>query len=411
MNLMNTVENVTTTRVPQLRRPDSDADWADWARHWNVRADTTYLNHGSFGLTPTIVRDNRDQWRRQMDEQPMDFFVRQLEPALNESRRRLAAFVGTTSENLVLVENATFGMNVVANCFPLSAGDEVLLNDHEYGAVQQIWQRATACVGATAKSFSLKLPIESNDEVVDQILAQCHERTRLVIVSQITSPTALILPIAEITTALRKRGIAVCVDGPHAPAQIDVRIDDYDCDFYTASCHKWLCAPLGTGFLHAHPRWHSVMQPILQSWGRLLPAIPQQWHEHFTWSGTRDNSGYLAIPAAIDFMETVGLKSFRDRAYWLATYAETMLIELTRQTPIARRADGFYGTMCHVPLPNGDWSQLQDQLWYQYQIEVPIVHFGGRWFVRVSCHLYTSTQQIDRLLGALRNLGVGVTVG
>jgi isopenicillin-N epimerase len=221
----------------------------------------------------------------------------------------------------------------------------------------------------------------------------------------------LILPIAEISAALRQRGIAVCVDGPHAPAQIDVAIDVYDCDFYTASCHKWLCAPLGTGFLHAHPRWHQVMQPILQSWGRLLPAIPQRWYEHFTWSGTRDNSGYLAIPTAIDFMETVGLREFRQRAYWLASFAESNLRELTRQTPIARREDGFYGTMCHVPLPAGDWSKLQDQLWHQHQIEVPIVHFAGRWFVRVSCHLYTTTLQIERLLGALRKLGVGPTVG
>lgn len=376
-----------------------------------MRADTVYLNHGSFGPAPAAVRDCRDQWRRRMDEQPMDFFVRQLEPAMDAARRRLAEFVGTRFENLVFVENATFGMNVVANCFPLQAGDEVLLNDHEYGAVQQIWQRATARVGAQAKSFVIKLPLESSAEIVEQILQNCNARTRLVIVSQITSPTAMIWPVAEISAALRARGVAVCIDGPHAPAQIDVTIDDYGCDFYTASCHKWLCAPLGTGFLQVHPRWHNCMQPILQSWGRLLPDTPQHWYEHFTWSGTRDNSGYLAIPAAIDFMQAVGLAAFRERTSWLANYAENHLVELTGQSPVAPRAAGFYGTMCHVPLPGGDWSQLQNQLWQQYQIEVPIVHFGGRWFVRVSCHLYTSTSQIERLLHALRRLGVGRAMG
>jgi isopenicillin-N epimerase len=394
---------------PSLRI-DHDADWSIWAQHWNVRADSIYLNHGSFGLTPRPVQNCRDEWRRRMDEQPMDFFVRQLEPALDRARRQLAEFVGTRFENLVMVENATFGMNVVAQSFPLAAGDEVLLNDHEYGAVQQIWQRETARQGATARSFQLKLPIESREEVVEQFVAQCSERTRLVIVSQITSPTALILPVAEICAALRSRGIAVCIDGPHAPAQIDVTIDQYDCDFYTASCHKWLCAPLGTGFLTVAPRWHGVMKPILQSWGRLLPAVPERWYEHFTWSGTRDNSGYLAIPTAIEFMQNVGLENFRQRTGWLAAYAESHLVELTGQTPLARRSDGFYGTMCHVPLPKGDWSSLQNQLWQQYRIEVPIVHFDHRWFVRVSCHLYTATWQIERLLHALTRLGIRPSV-
>lgn len=384
------------------RRPEVDSDWADLAALWSIRPDSTYLNHGSFGPSPRPVREVRRQYIDALDSQPMDFYVRQFEPLLLQARDRLAEFLGTVRKNIVFAENATFAMNVVADSFPLQAGDEVLLNDHEYGAVIRIWERRCARTGARVKIVPLPARIESHDQVVDAIAAGITPQTRLTIISEITSPTAIILPVAQIAAACRKRGVAVCVDGPHVPAQIDLRLDDLAIDFYCASLHKWLCAPLGTGFLYAHPRWHGIVQPQLLSWGRLLPALPEQWDEQFTWSGTRDSSLYLSVPAAIDFMtQTVGLETFRRRCYWLADYAREQLMELTGEVPLAPTSGGWYGTMCHVPLPAGDWSQLQNWLWEAHRIEVPIIHFNSRWFVRVSSHLYNTTSQVDRLVRAI----------
>ena len=390
--------------ISRKRRPEFDTDWLDLASLWAIRSDSTYLNHGSFGPAPRLVREFRRQIIDALDQQPMDFYVRQLEPHLIEARKSLAQFVGTSYENLVFAESATFAMNIVADSFRLAAGDEVLLNDHEYGAVHRIWERACARVGAVVRSVSLPNPIESRDQLVDSIVNAITPRTKLVVVSHITSPTGIILPVELITAACRARNVAICIDGPHAPAQIDINLDKLDCDFYCASCHKWLCAPLGTGFLYVNPRWHHSVQPQVLSWGRLLPNLPIRWDEQFTWSGTRDPSGYLSVRAAIEFMSAVGLDVFRARCYWLARYAEQQLIELSGQHPIAPTNDGWYGTMCHVPLPAGDWTQLQNQLWQQYQIEVPIIPFANRWFVRVSCHLYTTTTQIDKLLSALQSL-------
>ena len=384
------------------RRPEVDTDWADLAAHWEIRSDTTYLNHGSFGPSPRVVRETRRGFIDALDCQPMDFYVRQFEPQLLEARTRLADFVGTTRKNIVFAENATFAMNVVADSFPLQEGDEVLLNDHEYGAVVRIWERRCRRVGAKVKVVPLPVQFETVDQVVAAITAGINSRTRLTILSQITSPTAIILPVAEIAAACRERNVAVCVDGPHVPAQIDLHLDTLGVDFYCASLHKWLCAPLGTGFLYAHPRWQSIVQPQLLSWGRLLPALPEQWDEQFTWSGTRDASLYLSVPAAIDFMtNTVGIETFRSRCYWLANEAGQRLRELTGQQPLAPTSGGWYGTMCHVPLPPGDWSQLQTWLWEVHRIEVPIIHFNSRWFLRVSSHLYNTTAQIDQLVRAI----------
>ena len=386
------------------RDPTEDGDWVDLSAHWRIRPDTTYLNHGSFGLPPNEVRYARRGFINRLDENPMDFFVRQMEGLLLNARNDLASFVGTGRENLVFVENATYAMNVVAKSFALSPGDEILIGDHEYGAVQRIWDRRCSETGAQKSLVKLPNRIESEQQIVDALLAATNDKTRMLVISHITSPTAMILPIQRICTAFSDRGVAICVDGPHAPVQVELKIDELGCDFYTASCHKWLCATLGSGFVYAHPRWHSGMEPVMKSWGRLLPAIPVTWDEEYTWMGTRDPSTYLSIPVAIEFLSKIGLSNFRARSRFLAGYAESALCELFGTHTIASRELGWYGSMAHVPLPPGDWLHLQKRLWEQVGIEVPIILFDNRWFVRVSCHLYNNRTQIDTLVKALHRI-------
>src|SRR4051812_41936716 len=127
--------------------PTNDAAWDSLKEHWSFRDKTIYLNHGSFGPPPKCVREARQKWQHELDSQPMDFFVRQFEPAWSEARNGLAAFVGAAAGNLIFVENATVGMNIVADSFVLAAGDEVLLTDHEYGAVRRVWERACEAAG------------------------------------------------------------------------------------------------------------------------------------------------------------------------------------------------------------------------------------------------------------------------
>lgn len=389
-------------RDPERRDPERDEDWQDLAAQWKLRGDTTYLNHGSFGPPPRPVQQARAEWQRRMDEQPMDFFVRQHEPGWHVARTRLAAFVGAAAENLVFQENATAAMNVVANSFPLAAGDEVLLTDHEYGAVQRIWQRRCAAVGAQLRTVALPGRFHDPGEVVAAIAAAVTARTRMAVVSHITSPTAITLPVAAIGEQLRERDVAFCIDGPHAVAQLPLALEKLGCDFYAASCHKWLSAPFGSGFLYAAPRWHARLAPTQLSWGRLPPAERPQWSDEFIWCGTRDYSPYLAIPAAIEFMEQVGLAHFRARTHALARYARQRLVAWIGREPLVDDDPQWYTSMAHVPLPPGDARTLQRQLWETARIEVPIVDFQGARWIRVSCHLYNQRSDIDRLLDALQ---------
>ncbi len=391
--------------------PTNDADWQSLKAEWSLRPGTTYLNHGSFGPPPRPVRETRQQWQDAIDSQPMDFFVRQLEPAWRAARDRLAAFVGANSSDLIFAENATVGMNIVADSFPLAAGDEVLLTDHEYGAVRRMWERACEKVGAIVRIVELPLPFRTAQETTEAILAAATNRTCLIVISHITSPTAVILPVAEICHQARKRSIAVAIDGPHAIAQVPLDITELDCDFYAASCHKWLCGPFGSGFLHVATRQQQNIRPPVLSWGRLPPAKIDSWSDEFVWSGTRNPVAYLAIPAAIEFLENIGLDAFRARTHWLAQYSRRKLSDAFQLDPIVPDDAAWFGSMAHVPLSLTTTNEtcavanpLQHTIWQKLGIEVPIVDFRGYRYIRVSCHLYNDMEQIDRLVTGLKHL-------
>jgi isopenicillin-N epimerase len=293
-------------------------------------------------------------------------------------------------------------MNDVAHSFPLSADDEVLINDHEYGAVQRIWRRKCQQVGARLVTVQLPLSATLPDQITKTILEAVTARTKLVIVSHITSPTAIILPVQQLCAQLKQRGVPICIDGPHALLQQPFKLHTLECDFYTASCHKWLCAPLGSGFVYVAPPWQAKFAASRLSWGRLQPAQPQSWSDEMLWTGTRDYSAYLCVPKAIDFFQQLDWHWIDQRNHALACYAREQISRMPGAEAVTPEGREWFGWMVAVWLPEGDHSTLQRRLWERYRIEVPIVHFANRWLVRMSCHLYNTSADIDRLQQALK---------
>lgn len=376
-----------------------------WRSLWDLRPGVAYLNHGSFGPAPRPVREAWRRWNDELQAEPVDFFNRIMPDALEAALARLAAFVGTRTENLVFVDNATAGMNVAADSIRLSPGDEVLITDHDYGAVIRIWQRACDRAGARLIVQPVGVPIVNEEQLIENVLSGVTPRTRVLVFSHITSLTAIVFPAEALCRAARQRGLTVCIDGPHALAMRDVDLDRLDGDYYMASCHKWLCAPFGSGFLYVHPRNQSGVQPAILSWGRHPPwKRDLTWRDEFTWLGTRDPAAWLAVPAAIEFLtQNVGLDLFRRHTHELARFARQRIVELTGLEPLVPDDPAWYGSMISLPLPAGDALALHEALWRE-QIEVPIVDWQGQRLVRVSCHLYTQPEEIERLLAALRRL-------
>jgi isopenicillin-N epimerase len=394
---------LTMTGLP----PSTESSFAD---EWDFPAGVTYLNHGSFGPSPRSVRQAYQRWTDELEQNPMEFFVRRQEGLLDEALRSLGKFVGCRAENLTFVPNATSAMNVVARNTSLEPGDEVLLNDHEYGAVIRIW--GARCRETGARTVLAKLPIRpaSSSEWVEALFERVTPRTRMIVISHVTSATALIFPIEEVCQRARQLGIPVCVDGPHGVAMVPLALDQLGCDYYCASLHKWLSAPFCSGFLYVSPRHKSGLKPTTVSWGRSLSGLPARWIDEFHWPGTTNPAAYLAVPAAIDFLQSVGLDRFRSHGHALATYASQRLQSEFDARPLAD--DSQFGTMLTLEMPRiprveaqpGTPPQLQLRLATECGIEIPVVEWQDRMHIRVSCHLYNGPEQIDRLIKSLHKL-------
>jgi isopenicillin-N epimerase len=383
---------------------DFDAIASQLRGLWSIDPEVSYLNHGSFGPSPREVSAERQKWSELLERQPMDFYVRRLAGLLDEASTAVGRFVGADGKDLAFVDNATAGMNVIAHSISLDPGDEVVLTDHEYGAVRRLWEQKARAVGARVVTARLPLPVESSDSIVDAIFSVAGPRTRLLVVSHVTSPSALVLPVEAICRRAERDGIPVAVDGPHAVAMLPLEIEQLGCDYYTASCHKWLCAPFGSGFLYVRRRSQSNVRPAVVSWGVMPDQPTGDWRSELGWIGTRDPAPFLATPSAIRFLERLGLEEFRTRTHELASYARRRLLDVSGQPPICPDSSEWYGSMVAVPLPPGPAKPLQHALWDEHQIEIPVNEFAEMRLIRVSCHWYTTYGEIDRMVEAVRGL-------
>jgi len=381
-------------------------DHSDFTLDPNV----TYLNHGSFGPSPKSVQEVRKQWIDRIERQPMQFMVRDLEQALDAALQPLAELIGTQPKNLTFVDNATFGMNIVAQTLPLEPGDEVLLSDHEYGAVIRIWRQRCRETGAQLVVQKLPSRFGSHEELVDKLFSGVTPKTKVIVISHVTSATSAILPVAEICRRARQQKIPVCIDGPHAVGMVPLNLDQMSCDFYCASCHKWLSAPFGTGFLYVAPKWQHRLEPAVVSWGGSVSGRESTWQDEFNWVGTRDLSGFLAVPEAIRCLETHGWNRFRQMTFDLSRLAAERITKLTGMVPLMENAELWNGSMVTLPIPgpytdqkqHGRKDPLQVALFEEDRIEIPVFSWKQQRYLRVSSHLYNSEADIDRLITALK---------
>jgi isopenicillin-N epimerase len=367
----------------------------------------TFLNHGSFGACPAEVFAEYQRWQREMERNPVEFLGRRSAGLLAAARARLAATLGTSAGDLAFVTNATTGVNIVARSLALQPGDEVLATDHEYGACDAAWRFVCERSGAVYRHVPIPLPFD-RDAFADRMLAAITPRTRVIFASHITSTTALAFPLAALCRRARELGILTLIDGAHAPGHIELDLDALGADFYTGNCHKWLCAPKGSAFLHARPEHHERLHATVVSWGYVEGLHGHSGFDAYLgvsllerrlqWQGTRDIAACLAVPVAIDFQQHNDWPAQRRRCQALLAHAQARLCERFGLPPIALHDSGLQ--MAAIPVPNQDADRLRARLFDDSRIEVPVTQHGGQTFVRVSVQAYNDAADIERLLCA-----------
>ena len=364
----------------------------------------TFLNHGSFGACLKVAFDEYQRFQRQLESQPVRFLQRELPQLLSNARAKLADYIGAEHDEVVFVTNPTFAVNEIARSLELGVGDEVLVSDQEYGACHNAWTFMSQKCGYSIVQQSIRMPIESNEQMVEDFWSGVTDKTKVIFLSHITSKTALTIPVREICHRARERGgIITVIDGAHAPAQIDVDVKAINADFYTATCHKWLCAPKGSAFLYARKEVQPLLEPLVVGWGwgpeRLFDS-GSDFLDYHEWLGTHDPSRYLAVPAAIDFQAKHNWPDVRGKCQELAREFVRRASELDGVQRV--HADAFYQQLALVELIHGgDEKQIKAQLYDEHRVEVPVIRWKDRVFVRASWQAYNTSEDVDAAVQAL----------
>jgi len=351
--------------------------------------DVVFLNHGSYGACPRPVFERYQAWQLELEREPVQFLSHRIGDLLADARAVLASHVGARADDLTFVPNATTGVNVAAHALRLGADDEVLSTDLEYGACDLTWDRICRDAGARYVRAPISLPLVN---VADELFACRTERTRAVYVSHITSETGLLLPVEEIVARARAEGLITIVDGAHAPGQVPLDLESLGADFYSGNCHKWLCAPKGSGFLHVRDEWQDRVDGPIVSWGHTEPSTFVSRTER---QGTRDPAAYLAVPDAIAFVRA---HDDVDRSVALARAARARLCELLGTEPLAPA--GNVRRLASVRLPHA-MPDLSRRLFDEHRIEIPTMGPRRDDLLRLSVAMYTTAEDVERLLDAL----------
>ena len=335
-----------------------------------------YFNHGSHGACPVEVFEEYQRLQRELERGPTAFLTRRFEESMREARAALAAFVGARVDDLVFSPNATSGLNAVIRSLRIRPEEEILTTKHEYGAILRT-------LGFIRANVVLVEP--------EELIAEIGIRTRAIVVSHITSPTALVLPVEDICEAARKAGVLSIVDGAHVPGQLPLDVEAVGADVYAGNCHKWLCAPKGSGFLWARPEHQDWIEPLVISWGYHEDA---DFGERHGWQGTRDPAAYLAVPKAIEVHATFDL----DAAAHLADEAERRLSPFGLKPLRGARSPFMRALTVRTSDPQGLWRRLYDE----HRVELPVYEWEGTTLARVSIGPYIDEEDIERLVDALR---------
>jgi isopenicillin-N epimerase len=367
---------------------------------WSLDPSVAYLNHGSFGACPIAVLEIQAALRCEMEREPVDFLAGALPARFDAARAALAAFLQADPLDLVFVPNATTGVNAVLRSIPLAPGDELLLTNHTYAACRKTADFVAQRSGALVVAADLPFPCGHEEEIVEAILARVSPRTRLALLDHVTSPTALVLPIERLVSALRKRGIDTLVDGAHAPGMVPLGLSDLGAAYYTGNAHKWLCAPKGAAFLHVRRDRQAGLHPNVISHG-----YPAGFHAEFDWTGTFDPTPWLCIPDALRFIAALqpgGWPQVMEVNRRLALQARDLVL---RATGVAAPCpESMIGSMASIPLPTPAAGSPAGRLdcrglhgWFRERNVETWLHPLPVPLLRVSAQLYNDLDQFRRL--------------
>jgi len=387
---------------------------SELSKHWILDPNITFLNHGSFGACPKLILDEQTKLRTSLESDPVTFMESTARELWAESLVKLSKFINADSEGMTFVTNATSGVNTVLKSLDLKPNDEIIVLDHSYQACWNAVDFITKRTGAKTVVATIPFPIDSNEQIIEEILQKVTEKTRLALVDTVTSPTGLRLPFEELVSELQSRNVDVLLDAAHGPGIVPLDIKKLDPAYVTGNAHKWLCTPKGSAFLYIREDRRNRTRPLSVSHGASVSGTDQErFRFEFDWTGTQDPTAWLCIPSAIDHIGSMlsgGWPAIMDYNTNLAIQGRNLLLEAlgtSKPSP-----DSMIVGLAAVSLPGSgvlttsalEPDPLHTLLFEKYRIQVPVFgwpHHNKR-YLRIASYLYNSLEEYEYLAEVLK---------
>ncbi len=371
---------------------------------YHLDPSITFLNHGSFGACPKPVFEVYQNWQRKLEQQPVEFMAIKVYDFLEEARHALGDYVGCHGDDLIFVTNPTTAVNTVIRSLDLGLDDEVLMTDMEYGSLVRTWEHYAQDKGFSIVQQPTSIPLTTHEDYIEHFWKAVTERTKIIYLSEITSSTGLILPVAAICKKAKEAGIMTIVDGAHVPAHIPLNIAEMDPDVYVGACHKWLSAPKGSSFLYVKKSLQETIEPLIISWGSEVDRSPSPFIYESQYQGTWDPSAFLTVPAAIQFQQEHDWNSERERSRELNRETRDRIYEIIDTEPICPNTEEWLGQMASIITNIENGLDFKWCLMDKYKIEIPVFPWGDKILFRTSFNAYNDENDADRLIEVLGKL-------
>ena len=386
---------------------------SELAKHWSLDPNVSFLNHGSFGATPDAVLDEQGRLRAQIERDPVRFYERSFLGLWDESRAALSNFMNADVDGMTFVTNATAGVNTVLRSLRLEPGDEIIVPDHSYQACWNAVDFVTSRAGAKTVVVEIPFRVSDENEVIDSIMGAVTERTVLALIDTVTSPTGMRMPFEQLTSQLQSNGVDVLLDAAHGPGIVPLDLNEIGAAYCTGNCHKWICTPKGSAFLHIrHDRKHLVRPLSIGHGASHDGSFQEKFEFEFAWPGTQDPTPWLCIPKALNFVGSLmegGWSAIIQRNHDLILEGRRIICEAMGVTPPI--PDSMVSAIAAVEMPpDGEVGPISlegdpfhNYLLDQYGIQVPVFpwrHHGER-YIRISAQLYNHEDEYRHLAKAL----------
>ncbi|MGA8399904.1 MAG: aminotransferase class V-fold PLP-dependent enzyme [Stellaceae bacterium] len=362
-----------------------------------------HLNHGSYGAAPRVVTDAAEAWRERMEADPTSFFRDELPGATRAAAERVAAFLGGRSEDWAFIENATQGTNAIIASLRLEPGDELICLSQVYNAVGNTLRYYGEPIGARIVTVPVPVPFTEPEPLLTALKSAIGPRTRLAAFDHISSAGAVVFPIREMAAICRQRGVAVAVDGAHAPGQLSLDVPSLGVDWYVGNLHKWAFAARGTAVIWCAPERQAALHPV-----SISHYLGQGFAAEFDFSGTRDSSAWLAVPEALGYLAAFSPDAVHAHNNALAREAGEMLADAWGSEIAA--APEFSAAMASVRLPGvmaasrAAGRGIARQLREAHNISAGVMAIDGNVWLRVSAQVYNAIDDYQPLAEIGRTL-------